>query len=73
MGKVKTVSVYDIFSNPPVFIIKFGAGAIGAGAASLYGSSSTKMMPLLAARVLQHCLNNGILNYFLSQGDFIAL
>jgi hypothetical protein len=27
MGKVKTVTVCDIFSNPPVIIIKFGAGA----------------------------------------------
>jgi hypothetical protein len=29
---VKTDTVCDIFSNPHVFAIKFGAGAVGAGA-----------------------------------------
>jgi hypothetical protein len=29
---VKTVTVCDIFRNPHVFAIKFGAGAVGAGA-----------------------------------------
>jgi hypothetical protein len=41
MGKVKTVTVCDVFSNLSVFVIKFGAGA-----ASRYGSGSTKMMRL---------------------------
>jgi hypothetical protein len=45
MGKVKTVTVCDICDiNPPVSVIKLGAGAIGA--ASRYGSGSTKIMRL---------------------------
>jgi hypothetical protein len=58
MGTVKTVAVFDIFSNPPVFVIQFGAGA---RAASRYGfgsgSGSTKKMRLLAAPApaTQHC------------------
>jgi hypothetical protein len=32
------------------------AGAVGVGAASRYGSGSTKMMQLFAAAALQHCL-----------------
>jgi hypothetical protein len=51
----KTVIVCDIFINPPVFNLNFGDGA--AGAASNYGSGSTKMMRLLAAPALQHCKN----------------
>jgi hypothetical protein len=51
MVTVKTVTVCDIFSNPPVFVIMFGAGAVGVGAASRYnsGSGSTETMQLLAA------------------------
>jgi hypothetical protein len=51
MGTVKTDTVCDIFSNPPVFVIKFGAGAAGAGATSCYGSGSgsTKKVRFLAA------------------------
>jgi hypothetical protein len=37
-----------------VLIIKFGAEAVGAGAASLYGIGSVKMMRLLSAPALQH-------------------
>jgi hypothetical protein len=49
----KTVIVCDIFINPPGFNLNFGDGA--AGAASHYGSGSTKMMRLLAAPAPQHC------------------
>jgi hypothetical protein len=66
MGKIKTVTVCDIFSAPPVFIIKFGAGAgaDGARAASCYGSGSAKMMQLLAAPAPQHCLKQGHFELF---------
>jgi hypothetical protein len=54
----KTVIVCDIFFNSPAFDLKLVAGAVGAGAASRYGSSSdsgyTKIMPLLAALAPQH-------------------
>jgi hypothetical protein len=43
----ETVTFCDIFYNPPMFNIRFGAGAIRAEAASRYGS--IKMMRLLAA------------------------
>jgi hypothetical protein len=46
----KNVIVCDIFINPPVFNLNFGDGA-----ASNFGSGSTKMMRLLAAPDLQHC------------------
>jgi hypothetical protein len=39
--------ICDIFNIPPLVNIKFGAGAIGAGARS--GSGVTKMMWFLAA------------------------
>jgi hypothetical protein len=39
--KVVTVIIYDIFNNPPMLNIKFGAGA-----ASHYGSGSSKIMQL---------------------------
>jgi uncharacterized protein (DUF736 family) len=47
--KVKIVPVWDIFSNKPVFVIKFGSEAVGAAAESRYGFGSTKMMLLFAA------------------------
>jgi hypothetical protein len=40
MGKVRKFC--DIFNNPPMLNMKFGAGAVGAGAASRYGSGSDK-------------------------------
>jgi hypothetical protein len=49
--KVITVIVFDIFYYPPMMNIKVGTGA---GAASLYGSGSTKIMRLLAAPAPQH-------------------
>jgi hypothetical protein len=42
-------TVCDIFNNTPVLNIKYEAGA-----ASRYGSCSTKMMRLLAAPAPQH-------------------
>jgi hypothetical protein len=50
-GKNKQVVTFcDIFNNPPMMNMKFGAGAVGAGtgAASRYGSgsSSDQMMRL---------------------------
>jgi hypothetical protein len=44
MGKVKTAIVWAIFINPPVFNLRFGAGA---GAASRYGSGSAKLFSIL--------------------------
>jgi hypothetical protein len=38
-----------------MFITIVGAGAVGAGAASRYGSGSEQMMRLLAALAPQHC------------------
>jgi hypothetical protein len=49
----KTVTLCDIFDNLIVDNIRVSAGAVTA--ASLYGSSYTKMMRLLAAPALQHC------------------
>jgi hypothetical protein len=40
MGKAKTFTVCDIFINPSVFDIKFGAEAVGAGAVMRYGSET---------------------------------
>jgi hypothetical protein len=58
---VKTVTVCDIFSNPPMFVFKFEAGA-----ASRYGSFSTKKMRLLAARATapQHWESSKISNLY---------
>jgi hypothetical protein len=51
IATLKTVTVCDSFSNPPVFVIKFAAGE-----ASCYGSGSgtTKKMQLLGAPAPQH-------------------
>jgi hypothetical protein len=43
----KTIKVCDIFNNPPVFNIKFGAGAVGARSASPYGSGSATLLKIL--------------------------
>jgi hypothetical protein len=67
MGKIKTVTVCDNLSNPPVFIIKFGAGA-----ASRYGSGSTKMMRLHAALAPQHCLKQGNFKLFPKSWGFYS-
>jgi hypothetical protein len=40
MGKAKTFTVCDFFINPSVFVIKFGAEAIGAGAVMRCGSET---------------------------------
>jgi hypothetical protein len=42
-----TVTVCEIFYRTPMFDIWFGAGAVGARAASRWGSGSTKMIRLL--------------------------
>jgi hypothetical protein len=48
--------------------IMFRAGAVGAVAALRYGSGSTKMMQLLAAPDLQHCMNIVIAKESLKMG-----
>jgi hypothetical protein len=52
----------DIFINPPMFNLKFVAGAVGTGAASRFGSGfgSSKTMLLLAALAPQHCLKQSV-------------
>jgi hypothetical protein len=45
-----------IFQFLTMFNTIIGAGAVGAGAASLYGSGSDQKMRLLAAPASQHCL-----------------
>jgi hypothetical protein len=46
MGKVQTVTVFDIYNNSAMMNIEFVPVASVAGAASFYGSGSTKMMRL---------------------------
>jgi hypothetical protein len=55
--KLETVTVCDIFDNPPMFNFRFGAGAARAGGVLRYGSGSIKMMQLLAAQApaAQNC------------------
>jgi hypothetical protein len=55
---LETVTVCDIFFyNPPMLNIRFGAGAIeaGAGFASRYGFGSTKINCAAPARKTLHC------------------
>jgi hypothetical protein len=52
---ITLIQLVTFFQNLSMFSIGFVAGAVGAGAASWFGSGSTKMMQLLAAPAPQHC------------------
>jgi hypothetical protein len=55
-----------------MFITIVGAGAVEAEAASCYGSSSDKMMWLLAAPAPQHCFYQGICRGWHCKIDWIS-
>jgi hypothetical protein len=72
-GKSKNCKVCDILSNPPLFNIMFGAGAVGAGAALRFGSGFTKMMRLFVAPAQQHCLKQQHFKLFSKSWGFYSL